>query len=159
GRREEFAAFGWEGELPDPQSEETFRSAKLKPDARLAPGPHRHLFEFYRRLIALRQEVGVLSTTDPVGLEVFRVDFRPIGGIRRWRGAEDVCIIFHAGAEQASARVPLRPGQWENVLDSAEVRWGGPGGTVAKTVYSEGEVPMDLPPYAFLVLSRQASEG
>ncbi|MGE5258729.1 MAG: malto-oligosyltrehalose trehalohydrolase, partial [Hyphomicrobiales bacterium] len=116
GRREEFAAFGWEGELPDPQSEETFRSAKLKPDARLAPGPHRHLLEFYRRLIALRQEVGVLSATDPVGLEVFRVGFRRIGGIRRWRGAEDVCIIFHAGAEQASARVPLRPGQWENVL-------------------------------------------
>jgi len=29
GRREEFAAFAWQGEVPDPQAEETFRSATL----------------------------------------------------------------------------------------------------------------------------------
>jgi maltooligosyltrehalose trehalohydrolase len=157
GRRDEFASFGWEGAPPDPQSEETFQSAKLNPGLHHLPGPHRYLWEFYRRLIALRRSSGVLSTPDASHLEVFRVGNRRIGGIRRWTDAEEVCIAFHAGKEPVSAPVPLPAGRWKKLLDSTEVEWGGSGSTLSDTIDSEGESLMDLSPYAFLVLSKQIS--
>ena len=40
GRREEFAGFSWEGELPDPQDEATFSRSKIQLD-RVANGQHK----------------------------------------------------------------------------------------------------------------------
>jgi maltooligosyltrehalose trehalohydrolase len=158
GRRAEFASFGWDGEPPDPQAEETFRSAKLRPDLRLAPGPHRHLYEFHRRLIALRRDSSVLATADASHLEVLRAGGRRIGCIRRWSDTEESVIVFHAGEAPVQATVRLPEGRWEKVLDSAEDQWGGPGSGIPDAVASEGEAVMKLSPYAFLVLSKQASE-
>jgi maltooligosyltrehalose trehalohydrolase len=54
GRRNEFAAFGWQPEeIPDPQNPETFRSSKLEWTER-AETPHREMLNWYRELIALR---------------------------------------------------------------------------------------------------------
>ncbi|MCU0562302.1 MAG: malto-oligosyltrehalose trehalohydrolase, partial [Desulfobacterales bacterium] len=125
GRREEFASFGWEGEPPDPQAEATFTSARLTPSQRLAPGPHRHLWEFHRRLIALRRSRRALQSPEPSSLEVLQAGGR-VGLIRR-RREEEICVVFHAGAEPVSARVPLPAGRWRKRLDSAEPQWGGPG--------------------------------
>ncbi len=50
GRREEFAAFEWQGDVPDPLSEETFFRSKIHPDL-YRYGRHRTLFELYRTLI------------------------------------------------------------------------------------------------------------
>jgi maltooligosyltrehalose trehalohydrolase len=158
GRREEFASFGWEGDPPDPQSAETFQSAKLNPELRLLPGPHQHLWEFYRRLIALRCSSGVLSSPDSPHPEVFRAGDRRVGGIRRWSDTEDVCIVFHAGEAPVSAPVPLPAGRWEKRLDSSEVEWGGPGSTLPGTIDSEGERLMELPPYAFVVFVKHTPE-
>ncbi|WP_026415606.1 malto-oligosyltrehalose trehalohydrolase [Actinomadura oligospora] len=54
GRRREFAAHGWDGEVPDPQAVETFLRSVLdwtEPDT----GHHRDLLDWYRALIALRR--------------------------------------------------------------------------------------------------------
>jgi len=158
GRREEFASFGWDGDPPDPQAEETFQSAKLNPELRLLAGPHRHLWEFHRRLIALRRDSRVLSTSDALHLEVLRVGGRRIASIRRWSDMEDVCIVFNAGEAPVQTPVTLPQGRWEKILDSAEVQWGGPGSAIADTITSEGELLMELTPFAFLVLARQFSE-
>jgi maltooligosyltrehalose trehalohydrolase len=157
GRREEFAAFGWEGEPPDPQAQETFQSAKLNAELRRTPGPHRCLWEFHRRLIALRRGGGLLSA-DPAHTEVFRVGTRRIGGIRRWSETEELCIFFYTGASPVSAAVPLPAGRWEKRLDSTDVEWGGPGSAIAPTVDSGGDVVLELAPYAFLVWSRQVPQ-
>jgi len=158
GRREEFASFGWDGDPPDPQAEETFQSARLNPELRLSPGPHRHLWKFHQRLISLRRETSVLPPSDAAHQEVLRVGGRRIGSIRRWSDMEDVVILFHAGAASLQTPVPLPKGRWAKVLDSAEDQWGGPGSAVPGAFASEGEVMLELPPYAFLVLSRQMSE-
>ena len=158
GRSEEFAAFGWEGDPPDPQAVETFHSAKLKPELRLSSGPHGHLWEFHRRLIALRRSSGVLSSSDAGHLEVLRVGSRRIGSIRRWSDREEACIVFHAGQATVQTPVSLPKGRWEKRLDSAAVEWGGPGSTLPDTLDSEGEVPMALSPYAFIVLTQHIPE-
>jgi hypothetical protein len=54
--------------------------------------------------------------------------------------------------------VSLPKGRWEKLLDSTEIQWGGPGSAVADTIDSEGEVEMELAPFAFVVLARQLPE-
>lgn len=153
GRREEFASFGWEGDSPDPQAEETFSRAKLRSELRLLPGPHRHLWEFHRRLIVIRRDSDMFSSKDPSHMDVFRVGRRRIGGIRRWNDTEDICIIFHAADTPVSAPVPLPTGSWKKVINSAEEQWGGFGSAIEDTIDSDGEVVMELSPYNFIVLS------
>ena len=55
GRREEFAAFGWEGRVPDPQDEQTFSRSHLDHSLK-EKEPHRTLLRFYQRLIQIREE-------------------------------------------------------------------------------------------------------
>ena len=60
GRQEEFAAFEWPGEPPDPLDEATFLRARLDHSLR-QEGEHRVLREFYRELLRLRQELNLLT--------------------------------------------------------------------------------------------------
>ena len=56
GRRHEFADFGWPpDDVPDPQAESTFLSARLRWSERTAGG-HGEMLAFYRSLLALRRE-------------------------------------------------------------------------------------------------------
>jgi maltooligosyltrehalose trehalohydrolase len=65
GRRGEFAAFGWNpAEIPDPESVETFERSKLKWDE-VHEGRHAEMFEWYRRLIALRRGSASLNNGEP----------------------------------------------------------------------------------------------
>jgi maltooligosyltrehalose trehalohydrolase len=65
GRRGEFAAFGWNPtDLPDPESVETFERSKLKWDE-VHTGRHEEMFQWYRRLIALRRGSDSLNHGEP----------------------------------------------------------------------------------------------
>jgi maltooligosyltrehalose trehalohydrolase len=58
GRRQEFAAFGWDpAEIPDPQAESTFRSAVLDWQER-DRSPHAEMETWYRDLLALRKDIA-----------------------------------------------------------------------------------------------------
>ncbi|MFV2103222.1 malto-oligosyltrehalose trehalohydrolase [Micromonospora sp. LOL_024] len=71
GRRSEFAAHGWPpGDVPDPQDRQTFVRSRLD-WAELDKPEHRAMYEFYRRLIALRKSRPELS--DP---HLFAIDVR-----------------------------------------------------------------------------------
>ena len=80
GRREEFAEHGWPAsDVPDPQDPATFERSKLdwsEPEDRAA---HQEMFEFYRKLVALRKAHPDLS--DP-RLTHPRVRYGELGGHR-----------------------------------------------------------------------------
>jgi len=69
GRREEFASFGWKGEVPDPQAESTFLNSKINIGLH-QEGRHNVLFRFYKELIRLRKEVPALSNLSKESVEV-----------------------------------------------------------------------------------------
>ena len=69
GRREEFAAFGWEGALPDPQAETTFLRSKIHPDA-MRLGKQEILLGVYRTLIRLRKGIPSLFNPEKKGIKV-----------------------------------------------------------------------------------------
>ena len=61
GRKRELAAFGWAPEdVPDPQDPATFEASRLNWDE-LGEVRHADLFEWHRRLIALRRELPGLT--------------------------------------------------------------------------------------------------
>ena len=60
GRRDEFAAHGWQASVPDPQDPATFASAKLDWDE-LSGDTERRLLRWHRRLIAARRDLPQLA--------------------------------------------------------------------------------------------------
>ncbi|NNG47215.1 MAG: DUF3459 domain-containing protein, partial [Deltaproteobacteria bacterium] len=140
GRKEEFAAFQWEGEIPDPQDEATYKSSRI--DYRLgSEGHHKTLVEFYRELLLLRKDHPVLSRLSKDDMEVMVYEGERALFVRRWRGSGQTAAVFHFGDSPASLSLPLPPGRWDRLLDSSERRWGGAGGSPAwKTLYSHGSV-------------------
>ncbi|AEB45763.1 malto-oligosyltrehalose trehalohydrolase [Micromonospora maris] len=70
GRRQEFATHGWTAEaVPDPQDRQTFVRSRLD-WAELDKPEHRAMYDFYRRLIALRKSRPELSDPHLFAVEV-----------------------------------------------------------------------------------------
>ncbi|MGH8067690.1 MAG: malto-oligosyltrehalose trehalohydrolase [Candidatus Entotheonellia bacterium] len=155
GRREEFAAFAWQGEPPDPQDVATFRRAKLNHRLR-HEGHHHALFEFYQELIRLRKALPALAHLSKEQIHVLGFEHEKILCVRRWCSMQDVWMTFHFGCSQTSLRLPLSVGQWQKQLDSTEARWCGPGSLVSLEVESNGEVSLTLPPESCLVFAHTA---
>lgn len=63
GRKEEFSYFNWQGEPPDPRLEETFTGSQLQWNL-LEEDPHKSMFEYYKKLIALRKSQPALRSPD-----------------------------------------------------------------------------------------------
>ena len=126
GRAEEFQPFRWAGEPPDPQAEETFRSAVLHWESR-REGGHGQMLGLYRELLRLRRELAPLRDLDPGRVEVTRTDDPPVVWMLRGDPAgETVLVCLHFGHEPRLLDVPFT-GDRTVLVDSADVRFGGPG--------------------------------
>jgi maltooligosyltrehalose trehalohydrolase len=126
GRREEFAQFTWQGEMPDPQDESTFLRARLNWECR-REGHHRILCDFYAELLRLRREIPALARLDKHSLEAVDLPGGKAVFLRRWTKDSEVLAIFHFGATSDDLLVPVLRGRWQKRLDSAETRWNGRG--------------------------------
>lgn len=112
GRRREFAAFGWDPEeVPDPQAEATFASARLDWSER-ERSPHREMLRFTKRLLALRRETPALTRGD-LGAVRTRHD-ESEGWLTVAREGVLVVCVFAEGART----VPLGERAWEVRLAS-----------------------------------------
>jgi maltooligosyltrehalose trehalohydrolase len=144
GRRMEFAAFTWQGEVPDPQAEETFLRTRLNHDLRREPR-HRVLLEFYRTLISMRRDVRSLAELNRDNVEASASEESRVLRLRRWSGSEQILALFHFSQHPAACAVSVPPAKWKKRLDSAEERWLGPGATLPDEFDSPGELQLTLP--------------
>jgi maltooligosyltrehalose trehalohydrolase len=154
GRKVEFGPFSWQGEPPDPQGEGTFLSAKLDHSLKNEK-EHRTLLDFYKELIALRRENKPLAHLSKEAMEVVAMEREEILLVRRWRGHEQWAVVFHFGKKENPCAVPLPRGRWVKQLDSADVRWLGPGSLVQEAIRSTKEGHLDLQPESILILKRE----
>jgi maltooligosyltrehalose trehalohydrolase len=153
GRKEEFAAFRWEGEPADPQDEAVFRRCRL--DHGLAGGgEHRMLRRFYRELIRLRKEHPALSGSGKEKMEVSAFGGERVLLVRRWSGCAQAAAAYHFGDAPVAVEAALPAGEWETLLDSSDRRWGGSGGTVPGRLVSQGRVSLPMNPKALVLLSK-----
>ncbi|MBX5489623.1 MAG: malto-oligosyltrehalose trehalohydrolase [Chloroflexi bacterium] len=154
GRREEFAAFAWQGTVPDPQAEATFRSALLQHHL-ASEGRHRQLREWYQTLLRLRRELPALAALDRTRLSVW-TDGRVLV-MQRWAEDQTVAAVLAFSAEPVATTLPLPAGEWQRLLDAAEPRWGGTGSTVPARITTTGSVALSLGSWACVVLARAAA--
>ena len=149
GRKAEYAAFHT-GDPPDPQSERTFRSAKLDHSLK-KEGSHHVLWEFYKELIRLRKELPVLSNLSKDGLEV-RGNMKQNVLLVRRRADESEALIGYNFSDRAAVMVlPLTEGNWKKLIDSSEEGREGMGSSIPEEVYSDGEINLSLNPKSMVL--------
>ncbi|HSJ15009.1 MAG TPA: malto-oligosyltrehalose trehalohydrolase [Longimicrobiales bacterium] len=150
GRRDEFAAFGWESEPPDPQAEATFRSAVLAWERR-DHGPHAELLALYRRLLELRRTEPLLRRAEHTEVTVHE----PATGaavLRILRAAPERALLLLLNFGVVPARAELPRGRWRTLLATADDRAAGAAGdTLTLTDAAE------LPGTSALLLGREGT--
>jgi maltooligosyltrehalose trehalohydrolase len=110
GRREEFKAFAWQGEVPDPQARETMERSRIDRGRKDA-----HALEWHRALLKLRRERLRDDARDPsaASLQGNTLLLR--------RGA----ILLVAAFAEGPFEVALPAGRWRVLLDSAHAKLDG----------------------------------
>jgi len=143
GRGEEFAAFGWKGEVPDPQAETTFLRCKLNHALALKIG-HQTLRDFHRELLALRKQMPAIGFVEKENLETTPFEWEGVLMVRQWSRGEEIVLLFNFAGERRSLEVPLPDGPWRKRLDSADRRWGGSGPLAPAEISSGGRVRLEV---------------
>ena len=142
GRKQEFAAFRWRGEVPDPQAESTFAQARLHADLRAQPW-HQALQHLYRELLCWRRQCPAFARLNWEEMEVGVWPGQRLLVIERGRHPEvqPMLLLFHFGRNRLQASATLPAGGWEKKLDSADGQWLGPGSPLNLELHSGGDAP------------------
>jgi maltooligosyltrehalose trehalohydrolase len=119
GRRQEFGAFAWQGEVPDPQAAETFHASTLDLSLARDGAEHEAMFTLYRDLIALRRQLPVLH--DPGGHDVDAVLVPGAQAIALRREGPLGVVVVAINAEDRDLEVvlPHAPGPWVERFSTA----------------------------------------
>lgn len=135
GRKKEFEYFqrelgADEGEVPDPQSEETFEQCKLNWNF-AEDNAKAILFNFYKQLIQFRKLNPAFQVDERATMKVQSDDSNQTliiqrFGQRTWE-TPLFCAILNFGSEDAEITLPSQSGYWQKFLDSSEEKWLGPG--------------------------------
>jgi len=139
GRKEEFKAFSWRGEPPDPQSTETFLRSKIGWEKRYQ-GKHKVLLDFYKNLLGLRRTIPALSNLDNKSLDVRGLEDKRVLLMRRCKDDNSVLFIFNFNNIDIKLTIPLTAEVWKKILDTSEKIWSGPGTLLPERIPQGKEV-------------------
>lgn len=150
GRQTEFAAFNWTGKIPDPQSEETFRSCKLN-HALKEGGNHQALYNFVRELLQLRKQWSAASQDERERREAIAFEREKLLWVRMWRCNSQAVIIFNFGNEPVTAVLPFPEARFAKLLDSADPRWNGRGSLCPDLLEAGGNDSFSIAPSSIVL--------
>lgn len=150
GRQEEFAAFDWQGQIPDPQDKETFQGSKLNHHLKDG-GDHEAIYHFVQELIRLRKNLPVLSPNNRHELEAVAYEREKLLWIRRWRSGDQAVIIFNFGNKPATAVLPFPNGRFKKITDSADHRWNGRGSLCPDLLEADGDASLSIAPSSLVL--------
>jgi maltooligosyltrehalose trehalohydrolase len=155
GRKEEFSAFQWEGEVPDPQDVATFLRSKIHLDQR-QNGKHKTLFDFYKMLIQLRKEIPLLPPQDKRSIQVKALEQEKAILIKREHGEDRVIGVFNFNNRPIKIETNIEKGNWQKIFGSASEEWDGMGALVPESILSSGsKVIFILDTYAFALYRKE----
>jgi len=138
GRKDEFASFGWKGDVPDPGAESTFHNSHIDLELRHT-GKHKSLLAYYAMLLKLRKSLPALSNPSKENQDVTGYEEERALLVRRQHG-DNHGILFYAFKDQPiSLTIMIPAGTWVKILDSSSPEWGGTGGRAARTIVSHAE--------------------
>src|SRR5690606_36972403 len=123
GRRKEFEAFEWGGDVPDPQSPDTFLNSKLQWEY-TDDEQKSIMLSYYKALIKARKE-GLFASLaiDP------KIDYREEDHFltaSSGEGQQAVFACLNFGSKAQSVSFPKGRHAWNKVIASSDLRWAGP---------------------------------
>ncbi len=149
GRLEEFSAFAWEGEIPDPHEETTFLRSKLNHPAKNEE-PHKTLRALYRELLNIRRKYS-LAGSDKLEISENEGVLTMVLGEGN---SKMLAVIFAFVTADSSTDLKLPRGTWTLRLNSADQLWRGPGASLPKEVRANNSLKLQLAAKSFVVLER-----
>jgi maltooligosyltrehalose trehalohydrolase len=153
GRREEFSAFAWEGDIPDPHDENTFLRSKLDHGLE-SREPHRTLRALYRELFAIRREYSLAGSSE---VQIREDGAAMIMAVETTDGRALAAIFEFAEEPRALHLSSLPKGLYAPRLNSSDARWRGPGPGFPENFSTSDSSTLTLAPRSFLLLERQKS--
>jgi maltooligosyltrehalose trehalohydrolase len=151
GRIKEFAAFVRQGIPPDPQSEETFLSAKLDQE-QSRQGEQRAIFNFYRELIAVRKEYASLAGPGRENLKVSAFEKERVLLVTRITAKGQLLCLFNYSDQTRVINPSVVGGTITVVLDSTGSLLPGSSITVYTT---RPQTFSTLPPFGVIVYKKE----
>ncbi|HET9179857.1 MAG TPA: malto-oligosyltrehalose trehalohydrolase [Terriglobia bacterium] len=145
GRQDEFAGFDWAGQIPDPQSDQTFQECKLN-HALKSRGNHKTLYAFVRELIRLRKQMSGLSGTCREEMEAIAFEREKVLWLRRWRTGSQVVIVISFADGPVAVVLPFPKARFNKILDSAEQQWHGGGSLWPELLEADGNGALTIAP-------------
>jgi maltooligosyltrehalose trehalohydrolase len=132
GRKKEFEYFNWQGEVPDPQSEETFNKCKLNWD--FADDIKKStLLNFYKKLIQLRKTNPAFKIDSRGTMSVKADEEKGLLIIERFDKVDEatrkplLLAFLNYNKRDTSYSVGSSRANWKKYLDSADTEWMGYG--------------------------------
>ena len=123
GRRREFADFHDEGEIPDPQAQDTFDQSILDWNEKEG-GPHRDMLAYYRALISLRKNHPLLQQRDRKQFQVVCYPHQHTIFITVLHETSRLlCILNFSSSDQTFSLDDDTT--WQKIWDSNDAKWGG----------------------------------
>jgi maltooligosyltrehalose trehalohydrolase len=156
GRAEEFQAFRWRSEIPDPQAESTFARSRLNWNL-AQQEPHRTLLRFYQMLLRFRREHHLGYMREP---DVMEFAERRTLLVSQTGNTRQLAMLFNFGDAAADLDSEILPGAWEKKIDSSALEWLGPGTDLPSRIGPPSALSiLKLRPRSFAVFARTASSS
>ena len=125
GRRNEFAAFNWQGEVPNPQEEALFHQSMLSWKTDDMPG----MLDFYKHLIAFRKTRPAMTNFARDNAVQQISIYNNVLYFERHGNNDMVAIYLHFG-QRPETLVNEHPVPLKKLFDSSDELWQGPGSPV-----------------------------
>ncbi|MDJ0676612.1 MAG: malto-oligosyltrehalose trehalohydrolase [Calothrix sp. MO_167.B42] len=145
GRKQEFAEFYSSEKSPDPQAVDTMLRSQLNWEQR-HQGKHRILWLFYQKLLQLRAEIPALANLDRHNLEVEIMRSQKVLQLKRHYQDSQVIYWLNFSQQTVTLGENLPTGNWNKLLDSADVQWGGVGSCAPQVLAGETEQELVISP-------------
>jgi maltooligosyltrehalose trehalohydrolase len=159
GRRAYFKDNGWRGKDFDPADSATFEKSRLNLSLR-GEGEHSVLFDWYRELIRLRQDLPALRQLNKKQMEIVPLEHHEVIVMRRWSAPplpeSEIAAVFNLSAKERPIEFHLSAGGWQKVIDSASPRWNGPVESANADMMIDGTMRLVLRPWSAVLLRRDA---
>ncbi len=141
GRKEEFSAFGWQEEPPDPQAQATIARSKLDWSRRYQ-GQGKALTDCYRELLRLRRELPALADLGPKCPRAEGLEEAKLVWFERRSGSHRALVLLNFAARSSEFAFPETAIGWQKRFDSADLAWLGPGPTLPEVIRGQARVAM-----------------
>ncbi|MFB2881458.1 malto-oligosyltrehalose trehalohydrolase [Floridanema aerugineum] len=128
-KKDEFLQSGHEKDFQDPQDQGTFNKCVLNWEQQYQD-KHKVLWEFYQELIFLRRINEALKVLDKKKLEVSSREEEKLLFMRRYSDENQVFYVMNFSDRTLTFDIDTPSGSWQKLLDSADIKWMGPGATM-----------------------------